>query len=298
MGLARLFKTPRGMLTGGGMGLALVLAAVPINRSINVPAILLPQQEAWVYAPEAAEVVEVLARPGDRVSKGQVLVRLSAPGIAQEIRLANIRLQINRERLARVAADGRERAQAMVLQQEQQALVQELGGLEARAHALAIRAPQGGVVSGMEVPLAKGRWVGQTDVLYHLAAREAAVITGLVADRFALRLRQGAKVRFISEDGGRAPVAGILEEIGAPGAEGTALMYLSSTHGGPIATAVSPESHQLQALTGFLPLRFRAEGRAPEIALRGTATVDVAPESLFAQAFGRFATVVLRESGF
>ncbi len=298
MGLSNLFLTRRGMLTTGVLSGALVLAALPINHSINVPAVLTPQLETWVFPPEPAQVIAMEANPGDLVSRGQVLARLIVPDIARKMRLVQIKIEINAVRLSRSVADGKERAQMVVLAQEQQSLRDELAGLKQRGKALDIVAVQDGVVTGAAHPVVAGRWVGRTDLLFHLASRDGAVITGLVADRFSTRLVAGAKARFVSEDGARRAVDGVLIDVGAPGAEGQALTYLAAPNGGPVAAAMSPDDHKLKPLSGQLPLRFAVAGMAPETALRGTATVEVTAQSFLAQAFGRLAIVFLRESGF
>jgi putative peptide zinc metalloprotease protein len=298
MGFAQLFSTRRGMMMGAVLIAGLVLAALPINHSINVPAILSPRQEAWVFPSEPAQVIAMEVRPGDTVTRGQVLARLMVPNIDQKMRLTQIKLEINQGRLLRVAADQKERAQVMVLKQEQHSLLDELDGLKQRGQALVITSPQSGVVTGATNPITTGQWVGRTDLLFHVASRDGALITGLVADRLSMRLLESARVRFVSEDGMRSAVDGVLIDVGSPGAEGQALTYLAAPNGGPVAAALSPEDHLLKPLSGQLPLRFAVVGEAPATALRGTATVEVTAQSFLGQAFGRFATVFLRESGF
>ena len=124
------------------------------------------------------------------------------------------------------------------------------------------------------------------------------MISGLVAERFAGRVLVGSVARFVSEDGARSIVEGVVEEVGLLGGEGVALTYLSAQHGGPIAMGPSSSRQNMVALSGQLPLRIRVDGPAAEAVLRGTATVEAEPQSFLSMAFGRFVTVFLRESGF
>ena len=96
----------------------------------------------------------------------------------------------------------------------------------------------------------------------------------------------------------RPGVSGVLTEIGIPGGQGVAQLYLSSQYGGPLASAPDGGSNRGTLLAGQLPLRIEVEGIAPATALRGTATIAAEPQSLLAMAFGRLVTIFLRESGF
>lgn len=298
MGIAKLLGSRRGMLSLGALATVLFLAALPLGQSISVPAVLLPELESSIYPPEAAQIISLHAKPGVAVRKGEVLVRLLVPELGQLQRLSMLRLAIVDERLKRLAADAKVRAQRVVLLQERQAILVELAGLRQRNLLLTVVAPHDGIVTGWQQELSVGQWVGKEDMVFHLVSAEGAVMRGLVAERLVGRLQTGAQAYFVSEDGARRGVAGVLAEIGIPGGQGVAQTYLSAERGGPIAAAPEASGNSSKTLVGQLPLLVRVAGTAPTMALRGTATIDAAPQSLLAMAFGRLVTVFLRESGF
>lgn len=298
MGIAKLLGTKRGMTSLGVLAAALVLAALPLGQSISVPAVLLPELESSIYPPEPAQIISLHARPGVAVRKGEILARLLVPELGQLQRLAMLRLEIVEERLKRLAADAKVRAQRVVLLQERQAIWVELEGLRQRNLLLAIVAPHDGIVTGWHQELMAGQWVGKEDQVFHLVSADGAVMSGLVAERLVGRLQTGAQAYFVSEDGARRGVMGVLVEIGIPGGQGVAQTYLSAERGGPIAVAPEATGNSNKTLVGQLPLLVRVDDAAPATALRGTATIEAVPQSLLAMAFGRLVTVFLRESGF
>jgi hypothetical protein len=143
-----------------------------------------------------------------------------------------------------------------------------------------------------------GAWVGRETLLLHQASASGAFVAGLVSERESLRLLSGCLGRFVAEDGEGHSLAAVLEGVGTPGGEGIALSYLSSQHGGAVATANVPGSSRPAPVSGVLPVRFLVEGAAPSRAVRGTLTASAAPTSFLSLAFGRIVTVFLRESGF
>ena len=298
MGIGNLLGTRRSKVSFGVLGLALVLAALPMGRSISVPAVLLPELESSVYPPEPAQIMSLDAKPGSMVRKGEILARLLVPEIGQLQRLATLRLAIVDERLKRLASDAKMRAQRNVSLTERETLLAELEGLKQRNYLLTVVSPHDGMVTGWHKELSVGQWMGKEDLLFHVVAENGAIMSGLVAERLVGRLQPGAAAWFVSEDGARAGVQGVLSEIGIPGGQGVALTYLASQNGGPVATEQDRAAPNGIAVSGQLPIMVKVAGVAPRTALRGTATIEAEPQSFLALAFGRIVTVFLRESGF
>ncbi len=217
MGIANLFGSRRGMISLGVLAITLVLAALPLGQSVSVPAVLLPELESSIYPPEPAQIISLDAKPGSVVRKGEVMARLLVPEIGQLQRLAMLRLEIVDERLKRLAADAKVRAQRVILLQEKQAILVELEGLRRRNLLLTIVAPHDGTVTGWHQELVVWQWVGKEDLVFHLVSAEGAVMSGLVAERLVGRLHIGAGAYFVSEDGAQRGVVGVLAEIGIPG---------------------------------------------------------------------------------
>ncbi len=298
MGMARLFSTGRAKVSLGILLCLVLLAALPLDRHVSVPAVMTPARDMRLFAPEAAQVRALHAAVGDRVVSGEVLAVLEVPEIAFRREAAETRLAISQTRLSRLVADAQALAQRRILEDEAKAAEEELRGLAARGERLVIRAPFSGVVAERLEGLAAGQWVTPDAPLLTLIDPGAAVLNGYVGERESSRLGPRATGRFISDDGLRPAVDVALEGVGHPGGEGPALAYLAAGQGGPILTAPPRAGFPEQPLHGQLPVVLRAEGPAPERALRGMAVMDASPESFLGFALGRVVTVFLRESGF
>jgi putative peptide zinc metalloprotease protein len=298
MGLSRLFVTGRGRLSLTLLVIAVALLALPLDRHVVVPAILVPAEETRLFAPEAGQVLAVHVRGGVRVAAGEVLLEIAVPEIAHRRGQTELRLAMTEIQLARLAADADDRAQRQVIERERQSAVEELEGLQQRQARLVLRAPFSGVVSFGEEALMAGQWVGTDRMLLHLRAPDAAVIAGLVPELSSGRLKAGAVARFVSEAGTGPAIEARLRAIGHPGGEGQALNYLSSPHGGPVGVAPDLATGRDMPVQGHLPVYLSAATMAPAFVVRGSVVVEAEPESVLGYVFGRVVTVVLRESGF
>ncbi len=298
MGFRQLFLSRRSYFTFGILCSLILLMALPLSRSVSIPAMLLPAQEARIYPPEPTQVKRLLVVAGRGVKKGDLIVQLASPDVDQKMKMATLRLSISKAKLSRIAADVKDLAASQVLLQEYQSAVDEIKGLRRRTEQFEIRAPFSGNVTDVTAGLAPGVWVGQDSLLLHLVAPDSAVVAGLMSERESARISLGNEASFIAEGGDAAPVLAILMATGSPGGEGVELSYLSSLHGGAVAMAQMPGQAKAVPISGVLPLRFSAEGAAPKRATRGTLTVSAEPVSFLSQSFGRVVSVFLRESGF
>lgn len=298
MGLKELFSTARSRVTGTVAATLILLCALPLNRSVSIPAVLLPAQEAWLYSPEPARITTVRVKSGTQVHTGDVVAELSSPEIQQKRKLAELRYALNEKKLARIASNHKELSEFAVLKQQQITVMNEIVGLRQRAEGLLIRSQLNGIVTELAPGLAEGMWVGRENQLMHIVAQKDSVLAGLVSERESGRLQIGAKAAFVLETGVGNATYAILTDVGSPGGEGLEFNYLSSDHGGAVAVAHSSSGGKAQPISGVLPVHFLISGAAPPKAQRGTLTVEAAPTSFMALAFGRIVTVFLRESGF
>ena len=295
MGLKHLFSSRRSFLSLGVFGLLLIAGLLPLDRHVQVPAVLLPVAEARLFPPEPAEVVAVRAVAGDRVQAGDILAELVVPEIGLLQRAARLKRDIADENLQRVAADRKDRQAALVQQREWQAAEASIQGLRQRGALLVIKAPVAGVVTGDAAALRPGQWVGRDTLLFQIVDDRSARIVGLMPERESGRMRAGAAVRFLAGDGVHARVDGVLTGLGLPGGEGQALPYLSSQFGGDVVTVNGREG---PSASGYLTLHISTEAAGAGRAITGTAVVAAEPESVLGFLAKRVAMVFLRESGF
>jgi putative peptide zinc metalloprotease protein len=298
MGLSQVFARPRAFVSLSVLAGLVGLAALPLDRHVAIPAVLLPAREARVFAPEAARVVAVHVTAGQAVEEGAVLLELEQPDLAFRQRSAVLRLAMAEERLARSASDRGALSQRQASQQEVAVAQDELRGLAQRKSRLRLVAPFSGRVSTLAEGLQAGQWVNSQQLLLHIYDDGGAAAQGLMAEMESARLAPGAIGYFVAERGEGAARPVRLQAIGLPGAEGMAALYLSSSHGGAVSMAAAPGSGRVKAIDGVLPVQFAADRGAPPQAMRGTISVEAAPRSLLARAFARVVSVALRESGF
>jgi putative peptide zinc metalloprotease protein len=298
MGLRNLFSTPRSHWTLRIVCLLFLLAVLPLNRSISIPAVLMPAEEAMIYPAEPAQLSRIFVKAGDMVQAGQVLAELQSTDIEQAQKLALLKLQIIEAKLAHIAADRRDLAGSVVLDKERETSLEELKGLQQRSAQLDVRAPISGRLAEVDVNLQPGVWLGRDSFLFHIVAPQGAVVAGLVSERESGRLQIGGAARFVPENGIGASVKAVLFEEGSPSAEGRELTYLSSTYGGAIAVEQARAGGRAMPVSGVLPVKYSVAGAAPTVAQRGTLTAEAEATSLMAMAFGRLVSVFLRESGF
>ena len=118
-------------------GLAALLA-LPLDRHVEAPAVLMPAAQAPLHAPEPARVERLLVREGDRVEAGQVLLELWAPTLEPDEARAHIDAQLERMRLERGVADAQDLGQRQVIEQRIEEGLATRTGLQARREALRV----------------------------------------------------------------------------------------------------------------------------------------------------------------
>ncbi len=275
---------------------AVLLLVLPLDRHIAVPAIAVPEEEAWIHAPETATMQQVLVRDGQWVNQGDALAVLYSSAISDSFDRTALKLATIDMRLARIAADSRERAQVQATKGERQSLIDEISGLHRRQHRLTRRATGSGRDNDMMQGLGTGLVVNTAAPLLHIAGR-GVVIHALSGQRDAVRVAQGAAAVFVPEDGVNLTIKAHVSFIGQPDGEGAEYLYLSTKAGGPIA--LSPEvGGKLRSQSAVLPLMLTGSGPVLPMAERGTAMIESQSHSLGRIMLDRLAAVGLREGGF
>ena len=290
--------------------LGLVLLAAPLWRHVDAPAVLMARHQAEVRVPEGARIRSLHVREGQRVRKGDVLVRLEAPSLDHELERAEIRLRLVELKLARLAADPQLRAQRLVLLRERAALKEEVAGLLARKARLVLTAPHDGLVRDVPKGLRPGLWVARGDLLARVVAGPGQRAVALVAEEEVARLKRGAKAWFIADDPAAPRLALALAAIDAARREGRDIAYLASVHGGPVEAERDGDGG-IVLKQGLFPVRLVASGRdgagqadgATDNAVHcrqvctGRVIIEAEPESLLAAIIRRVLAVLFREAG-
>jgi putative peptide zinc metalloprotease protein len=297
-GGAAVFKSFRARINLAIASVMAVLLLSPLDQSVSVPALVVAAEESWVFTPEKAAIAEIHVGYGEHVEQGEVLLRLHSIWLASEIAVIENKLDLVEARLRQTLPGSSEALASLQVLQRQKAETQmELAGLEKRRARLTIRAPVSGRVNALLDALQIGEFVGPEDPLLHVAGMGGAKLVGLANERDAMRLQEGAEVSFISEDGAMRAISASVESIGIPGGAGVSYDYLSSSTGGPIATAKNSDG-TLSPDVSVLPITMTADLPSPLRVIRGIATISAAPTSVFYQLVSRVVVVLRRESTF
>ena len=294
----------RAWVTAGLALSGMAMLFVPLDRHVNVPAVLAMAEAQRVFAPRPAQVERVLVKQGQTVARGDVLVRLYSDDLAQQIRLERAKLALIKVRLARGMADNADLALRAVLERERATLVEAINGLEARVRDLVVTARQPGRVSFVARGLAAGRWVNPETLLVHVVASRGAIeVRGLVEGSEITRLKAGATGVFIPENPQMKAFPVELVNTGFSGGltgqQARETVFLSSLNGGPVAY-VQAENGKPRPVTSLYRVLYRVTGHghggvASE--MRGTVVTRARPVSLAGRFARRVVAVLLRESG-
>lgn len=133
-------RRARGILLGGAAALLLFLAVPWAPWTIETPAVLRPWTEATLEAPDDGTIVDLRAREGDPVEKGQVVAVLASPDVVSGLAGASAEREGLRKRVSRQ----REAADASgVFQSERQEAAAQMAVLreENRRDRLSVRSP-------------------------------------------------------------------------------------------------------------------------------------------------------------
>ncbi|CEJ13347.1 Peptidase family M50 [bacterium YEK0313] len=292
-------RSRRSWVTAGILTAGVAILFVPWSGTVHVPALLEVEETAQLFPPVAARVERVDVTQGERVAAGQRLMTLRAPALEREIRLAEIKLELTRLRLARGAGDDVDRAETTILQNERTALESRLAGLENERRRLVVTSPMAGVVLELNPSLHAGRWLSVKEMLALVGDPNRLAARGYLAERDLWRVQPGAEARFVPDMPTRPSVVLRLHDVSRAGVAALDLVELASTAGGPVPTRADPQQRQVPTSGQYLS-HFRAAGSVeagPERAIRGVVHVQGEPESFAAAIWRQILRVLVREAG-
>ncbi len=286
----------RARWTLGALALAFMAMLVPWPGTIHVPAVVAAEDQVPAYAPRPARLVEILAREGDAVRAGQILMRLEAPEIDNALLRSREREAALRERLARAGADAQDRADALVLRRERQLEQERIDGLERDRARLSVRAPIDGVLVQLATELHPGRWVSDKTNLAWVARPDRLVARGYVHADDMQRLDLGEGGRFRDEAISGLGAAVRVERVAAAATRTMDLWLLASSYGGSIPTREARE--RPQAEHALIEVKAKLENTSsawPRSEVRGELLLPARPTSLATRALRRAVQVWNRE---
>ncbi len=234
-----------------------------------------------ITVPADAPVAEVPVRQGDRVNKGDLLMRLDPTPLTYLLkeRQTDVRLKKKEIQIAENSDKDREKIQTKLIELSQaEDAVRHT--LEDIAHC-EWRAPFAGVITALLPTLQKGAQLGRGIVAGELANQKNCEVVGLVPEEDASRVQPGATVQaWFPVDGGKT-VSLKVREISNFKTEDLEGSPLSSRFGGIIPThAKSQESRDAPLEPYYLcKMDFRNDAGLP-LGLTGKLVVRQVPRSI------------------
>ena len=209
-----------------------------------------------------------------------------------------IKTDIINARLARVAADRKDKSQLLPLQQERAALLSSMAGLLREQAQLSVRAPIAGVIKDLNRQLHTGRWVKATDRLATIIASKGYIAKGYLLERDLWRVAKGDVGQFVPDDFlvGKSKVT--VAEISLASSPRLELQSLASVFGGKIASRNADKGDVVPLGAAYqITLVFAQRPNDTSKVSRGIAHLDGIPESIAAQVWRQVLAVLVRESG-
>lgn len=281
----------------------MVVSFFPLQRSVEIPAVLHASSYGKIYTPMAAKVEEIRARQGDKVKKDDILFRLSSVSLDYEIKSA----QENLKSLQKI----RSSSQAILaltkkmgtLDSEIESARQQIDGLMAMKEQLNIRAPYDGVLRDVDPSLHVGQWIPTHMTLALLVNNKNHVLSGYVREKDVARIAAGRKGVFYPEFSPMERYDVVLETIDQSAISEIHWSELSSIFNGPL-----PAKREASGLIKTLPrhtlysTKFKIAdagrgGNFPEFIVRGTVRLESEAVSPSSALIYNMISLFNRESG-
>jgi putative peptide zinc metalloprotease protein len=279
-----------------------ILAFLPISTRITAPAVIYPSEFARLYPQEPGRVETLNVTAGQAVEAGDILFVIDAPEIREEIRIAEVEINLARSRLARIGANPEDLAQRSIIDSELGSLLARRRGLEERSEALVVRAPFSGTIKDVNPEVLPGQWVGRSEQIALLSSSSGAIARGYVSGNDGGRLGDAASGWFIPDDASLPRLPVVLSAISEAGAREIDVPQLTSQYSGAIAVHVVTEGQRQRLIpvaAQYVAVAKVTDGSfLPQRSLQGVMLLDGEGVSVGARAWRRVLTVLVREAGF
>jgi putative peptide zinc metalloprotease protein len=297
-----IMKSRRTYITLAILSSLIILCLLPLSTRVSAPSVVYPREFARLYPREPGRIESIAVEPGQSVKKGEPVVIIDAPEVVEEMKVANVEIELAELRLARIGANVEDLAQRSVIESELSSLRARKDGLEARQQGLIVAAPFDGMVADMPFEVRPGQWVSRNEQLAFLSSNKGLMVRGYVSGNDSRRVDVGAQGWFIPDDLTVPKFKIRLTSLAQAGAGEIDIPQLTSQHHGPIAVhppqpgerpRLVPVSAQYTVTADAL-----VDGTMPQRSLQGMMLLDGEGESLAERAWRRVLAVLVREAGF
>ncbi len=231
----QIMATKRGRWLGLGGAALIAVLILPLDRHVSAPAVLTSVTAAPLVAGDPARIDRILVRNGDKVTKGTILIELSAPDLTRDARARSINIDRLELQLGRAASDQVDLANRAVLEKELATERAALLGLSQRAAKLVLRAPSSGLVTDLTPDMHSGRWIGGSEIIARIVSPGDYDVQAFIGEGDMQRIEAGALARFVPDDSTQTSRRAKLVERSTSASQTLDQPILASINGGPIA---------------------------------------------------------------
>ncbi|MCH9809018.1 MAG: biotin/lipoyl-binding protein [Alphaproteobacteria bacterium] len=294
-----IMQTRRTAYTALTIAFLIGLAAIPVSRTVVIPATLEAEAANSVFAPAPGRIKDVFIHDSEPVRKNQILAQLESPELLHQLRLTERKIELVKARIARIASGEKERFNSTVLHHELSALQEKHDGLDREVARLTLRAPSDGHIRDLNQLVHVGRWLKSDELIARIVKGGDNRLRGILGEDDLWRLEPGASGIFIPDDPSMSSLAVSLDAINTAGENTLENDYLASTFGGPIPVEKTSDG-KLKPVNGIHSASFSPRNSNLPVAgrkvLRGVIHLTGKPESLAAAAWRQVMRILVRES--
>jgi len=281
------------------VGLLIAFLVYPWQSQISGPGLMTGAQFARIYTKSDSQVTAIKVRPGESVTKGQVLFELASPHLALEIQRAEADYRMAEVSMRQALLNVRKSDQFQVFSSERDRVTRLVTDLEAKKTRQTIRAPFDGVVTDLADQLTVGRWLADRTQLAFAVATRDPTVWAYIRESDLRRIAKGAEAWFFSDTPETGPIPLALNAIDFDSTAAIQFPGLIAQFGGPIE-AVENESGQYAPLAALYRAQLTVLDR--RIVLdrlhHGIVVIDGTRESILESAWRQAASVFVREASF
>lgn len=269
---------------------------IPWISTVEVPAVLVAQNEEAIYLPFAARLASIEVVEGQTVETGDILFKADAADLEQQRKKALLERRALEFQLSRLHASDKERDGVAVVESRLARAREKFDSIERRLEQLVIRAPFAGKVVDVDPEISAGLWLDQKRSLARLVSISGTRVKGYVSDAEIARILNGAHTAFIPDDAAASRRIVELTSIAPAGNGRLAEPILADRYGGGIASG--EERGELRTRQGWFEVTFESRDDRHEQVMRGIARVDAASVSPALLLWRQIVRVLVREHGF
>ncbi|MBN1258088.1 MAG: efflux RND transporter periplasmic adaptor subunit, partial [Planctomycetes bacterium] len=287
-------------LTLSVLGMLFLWLALPLPRTLSLPAIVVPAEAQIIYAHNAGQIADLQEiERGQEVSKGEPLLTIISEDRQAQIRILQLNQEMLEQQLKQLSGQDDNRDLIPQKRKEVDQVKAQLDELEQLEKLNRLTASLDGIVYDWDQTLYNGRYVKENSVLGRIAPAGKVHIVAYVPGKYKEDLFKGKAAEFIANDqpGSRSCQVRVINPVREERLEH---QTLSSVAKGPIAV-VPVAGNQLMMIDIYYRLEadlLPSGESAPRLGQRGTLRVWTSPRSYLADIVRQVARVLQSESSF